>query len=407
METAAEYQEFTLFGGAGKGRLIATQPHRARTKANGRLIALGLDRGIESSAQSEGIASKGAMMKTTLCLVGLMFLTASAYGQATIKVLNSALSRMQLDTGAGVVPVPTTVSLYYGVFVNGSNSPTLPLFTSSTSTAGLISGEGDTLALYVIPDLVPGEYVPMQVRAWSSAFGADWQGARASGAYYGETDVRTVAPGTPAGPGTGIWQSQSGIDSHRFHPIVVTGIGPQVGDILVDDITVAEGSNGVVNANFIIRLTGPSTQTISVDFATQEGTALAGQDYVATHGTVTFAPGETSKTVTVLVTGDGPPEEDEVFTLGLSNASSGIIRRGSGSCVITEARINLVRLDTAVIFHTLAGRRYAVESSPDMQTWTSLPNGANVLGGGGPMTVYDEGTSCSGVRYYRTRLLSP
>jgi hypothetical protein len=122
---------------------------------------------------------------------------------------------------------------------------------------------------------------------------------------------------------------------------------------------------------------------------------------------VTFAPGETSKTVTVLVTADGPPEEDEVFTMALSNASSGIIRRGTGACVITEARISVVRLDTAVIFHTLAGRRYAVESSPDMQTWTVVPNGANVLGVGGLMTVYDEGANCSGVRYYRTRLLSP
>jgi hypothetical protein len=247
----------------------------------------------------------------------------------------------------------------------------------------------------------------MQVRAWSSAFGSDWQAAQASGAYFGETDVRTVAPGEPAGPGTGIWQGQVGTDPHRFHPIVVTGVGPQVGDIIIDDITVAEGSNGVVNANFIIRLTGTSTQTVSVDFATQDGTALAGQDYVATNGTVTFAPGETSKTVTVLVTADGPPEEDEVFTMALSNASSGIIRRGTGTCVITEARINLVRLDTAVVFQTLAGRRYAVESSPDLQTWTALPNGANVLGVGGPMTIYDEGTGCSGVRYYRTRLLSP
>jgi len=73
-------------------------------------------------------------------------------------------------------------------------------------------------------------------------------------------------------------------------------------------IVIAEGSNGVVQANSKISLSTTQAQTISVDFATQDGSALAGQDYVSTNGTVTFAPGETVKVVPVLVTADEAPE---------------------------------------------------------------------------------------------------
>src|SRR4051812_21794216 len=104
----------------------------------------------------------------------------------------------------------------------------------------------------------------------------------------------------------------------------------------VNDLAIAEGSNGVVQANFRISLSGTQAETISVDFATQDGSALAGQDYVSTNGTVTFAPGETVKIVPVLVTADEAPEADENFFLTLSNPINGFISRRTGSCLITE-----------------------------------------------------------------------
>ena len=62
-----------------------------------------------------------------------------------------------------------------------------------------------------------------------------------------------------------------------------------------------------------------------MDYATSDGTATAGSDYGATSGTLSFAPGETSKTVNVPVTGDTTTDKphDETFTLTLSNASGG------------------------------------------------------------------------------------
>src|SRR5262249_52429265 len=106
--------------------------------------------------------------------------------------------------------------------------------------------------------------------------------------------------------------------------------------LTVDDIVVAEGSNGVVQANFTINLTLPQTNVVSLDYSTQDGSALAGQDYVATQGTLTFAPGEISKVVSVNVTADLPPEDDEVFYLNLSNPVHGILTRSQAACTITE-----------------------------------------------------------------------
>jgi subtilisin family serine protease len=72
-------------------------------------------------------------------------------------------------------------------------------------------------------------------------------------------------------------------------------------------------------ATITVRLSGPSSLIVSVDYATSDGTALAGPDYRATSGTLVFRPGETSKTFTVPIINDGVPEPMQVFYLGLSN----------------------------------------------------------------------------------------
>src|SRR5262249_20153957 len=81
----------------------------------------------------------------------------------------------------------------------------------------------------------------------------------------------------------------------------------------------SEGSfNGT--QNFTVTLSQPLAQSCSVDFATSDVTATAGSDYAATSGTLTFAPGETTKTVSVTIYGDTQIENDETFRLNLSNA---------------------------------------------------------------------------------------
>lgn len=338
-------------------------------------------------------------MKKLLLTLGFIACASIAYGQGTIKLANALSTRVQLlDVQSGTTaPVPASISLNYGIFVNGSTVPLMPLSTNST-TAGIISGHSP----YSVPGVTPGQELPVQIRGWAAEFGTDWQSAKALGAVYGETDVRLIVFSGEFDAGTILWQSLAGTSPNRFYPLVVSG-----GGISIGDITVAEGSNGVVNAVFTVSLPGPREQTVTVDFATQDGSAVAGQDYVATNGTVTFAPGETSHTITVVVTADTPPEADEQFSIVLSNPVNSAMRSGTGTCLITEASISEIRIDTAIVFHTVAGRHYAVEHSTDLVTWATVQGAEDVLGAGGSMTVHDKGVGCSGVRYYRTRLLTP
>jgi chitinase len=85
------------------------------------------------------------------------------------------------------------------------------------------------------------------------------------------------------------------------------------------DAAVKEGNVGTTPLPFAIVLSNPSVKPVSVEVATQNGTALAGEDFVALPPTtVTFAPGETAKQVVVSVIGDTIAEPDETFTLVLS-----------------------------------------------------------------------------------------
>jgi hypothetical protein len=76
--------------------------------------------------------------------------------------------------------------------------------------------------------------------------------------------------------------------------------------------------------------------TVTVNFATSNGTATAGSDYTARSGTVTFAAGETTKTVTVPITGDGAVEGNETFTISLAGASGATIADDEDRKIFTE-----------------------------------------------------------------------
>jgi hypothetical protein len=75
--------------------------------------------------------------------------------------------------------------------------------------------------------------------------------------------------------------------------------------------------------SFSVLLTNAKSSTVGVDFATADGPAVAGSDYTSTSGTLTFGPGQTSKTATVTILDDGLAEDDETFTLNLSNPTGG------------------------------------------------------------------------------------
>jgi hypothetical protein len=108
----------------------------------------------------------------------------------------------------------------------------------------------------------------------------------------------------------------------------ITGTNPVVLTILDDDatptlsignVTQNEGNVGTTNFVFTVTLSAASELTVTVDFTTGDDTALAGSDYAATSGTVTFLPGATTQFVTVTVNGDTTFELNETFFVTLTN----------------------------------------------------------------------------------------
>ena len=83
-------------------------------------------------------------------------------------------------------------------------------------------------------------------------------------------------------------------------------------------MTVTEGNSGTVNAAFTVSLSAASGQTVTVNYATANGTAVAPGDYTAASGTLTFTPGVTTQTLTVPVNGDTLNEPNETFFVNLS-----------------------------------------------------------------------------------------
>ena len=103
----------------------------------------------------------------------------------------------------------------------------------------------------------------------------------------------------------------------------------------INDTGVMEGNAGTRTATFTVTLSPMSAQTVTVSYATANGTATtADADYAAKSGTLTFLPGETSKTIGVTVNGDTKFESDEVFFVNLSGAASATISDGQGSGTI-------------------------------------------------------------------------
>jgi len=109
-----------------------------------------------------------------------------------------------------------------------------------------------------------------------------------------------------------------------------------VPSLSVDDVAAGEGDGGTTPFQFTVSLSGAVSTTVTVGYVTMDGTAIAGEDYAATAGTLTFDPGETSLPVVVQVTGDGIYENDEVFFLRIQNPVNATISDAFGDATIVN-----------------------------------------------------------------------
>ncbi len=114
--------------------------------------------------------------------------------------------------------------------------------------------------------------------------------------------------------------------------------GPDTPQVTVPVLSVADArADEGGSLAFAVTLSEAAAGDVTVDYATSDGTANAGADYTAASGTLTFAAGETAKTVSVALLHDGSAENDETVTLTLSNPSGATI--GDGEAIGTVADV--------------------------------------------------------------------
>ena len=137
----------------------------------------------------------------------------------------------------------------------------------------------------------------------------------------------------------------------------------------------AEGNSATADAVFTVSLSATSGKTVTVSFATADGTALAGSDYQAVSGVLTFAPGVSSRPLPVAVLGDLLNEADEGFVVSLSSAVNATLERSVGAGAIrNDDPLPALSIDDATVSEGNAGGADAV-----FTVSLSAPSGRTVL----------------------------
>jgi len=197
---------------------------------------------------------------------------------------------------------PTARPVQYGLTAAGV----------ATGTVGGSDPDGDPLAYSVVDIPTSGSVVIDRAGDYTYTASAELLAA-------GGTDTFTVAV-RDTGFRLNFWTPTS-----VMVPVSVTVPAPvatprPLPTISISDLTAAERDSAAAQFTFSAQLDSASEDAVSVGYVTSDGTATAGQDYTATWGVITFAPGVTAQPITVAVNGDTVDEPDETFTVTLTNA---------------------------------------------------------------------------------------
>jgi hypothetical protein len=143
--------------------------------------------------------------------------------------------------------------------------------------------------------------------------------------YYDGTEVFYLNLSNPLGAGLDRSQATGTILSTIPEPTVS-----------VNDVSVPEWNSGESPATFTVTLSAPCSDPVTVNYATADGTAVAGTDYEATSGTVYFSPGQTTATVNVNIYGNTTVQPDRSFTVNLSDPQNVLLGTSQGTGTILD-----------------------------------------------------------------------
>lgn len=248
-------------------------------------------------------------------------------------------------------------SWIYGI-IHDDDLP--PVLTVSDTTVT----EGDTGTADAAFELTLSEPNPIPVKATFTT--SDWS-ATAPGDYTAKSKTVTIEPGETSRTvhvsvnGDTVDENDEVIRARITAPVNAVIEGEYAYGVIVDDdhdpwvsvgdVSVAEGDAGNSAMAFPVTLTGPSAHTVSVDYFTNStGPAVAGVDYVATSGTLAFAPGEVTKNVNVPIVGDVVDEGEETLHLTLTNPVTAFIVDGDAlGRIVDDDTVSRLSVDDAAV----------------------------------------------------------
>ena len=148
-----------------------------------------------------------------------------------------------------------------------------------------------------------------------------------------EVSIRTPDDGESVTFSHEVWSNDTYCPVHGVSPVGVEII--EDGDLpslSIEDATVNEGNE----ANFVVELSEASDETVTVSYATSNGTAEAGTDYTGESGTLIFEAGDIQKTIEVQTSQDGLDEANEEFSVELSSPNGATLSKRTGTGTITD-----------------------------------------------------------------------
>jgi hypothetical protein len=226
--------------------------------------------------------------------------------------------------------------------LNGSRIATSPAFTangipgsysvlagsngiSSSATFALTNDKiNQTITFTSLPDRTYGETDFWLISATASSN---------LSVSFSASGACTVSGANVHGTGGGsctITASQAG--NSNFNPAADVSQTFNIADIIsINDVSTTEGDSGTKTLNFAVTLAAASNQTVTVSYATANGTASETSDYVSiSPTTLTFNPGETTKTIGVTINGDQSFEPNETLFVNLANPTKAVISDNQG-----------------------------------------------------------------------------
>ena len=136
---------------------------------------------------------------------------------------------------------------------------------------------------------------------------------------------------------TGIYlNADDNINGRQLWRIPLSDLGADLPTLSISNTSLAEGNAGTSSMTFGVSLSASSSKIITVQYATEDGDAFAGKDYVATSGQLTFNPGQTSQNIVVQINGNVLNEFDRVLHMNLFNAHNTFITTAKANGAILD-----------------------------------------------------------------------